>query len=156
MLHSALSSPSDPETDLGALLSRAIASVDVSLAESITSLFPGIEAMSDEEVDAIVEKKRDTIALAQSGTTALLALVDEKRENVWVANLGDCMGGKLYFHKDSVSSRASPDMLSKPQFLRPKLLLENGPTKSLQRIIMLPTPQRWKGSERLILAKKVP
>lgn len=111
MLHSALSSSESADTDLGALLARVIASVDASLAKSITSLFPNLEAMSDEEVDAIVEKNRDTIALAQSGTTALLALMDEKGENVWVANLGDCVGGESHFPKLYIFPRVSSDVL---------------------------------------------
>lgn len=50
--------------------------------------------MDDEEVDKIVAANHEKLLLGMRGTTALVTLVDERRENLWLANTGDCEAGK--------------------------------------------------------------
>lgn len=106
------------------MLTRAITAFDASIANDVLALFPGglqaIEKLSDAEIRSVindrvvpwipgdtkgnlvgkVKGKREEMSNYQKvqlnmyGTTALIALVDPKGENLWVASVGDCQAGK--------------------------------------------------------------
>ena len=69
----------------------------------VLALFPGgihaLMSLSDEEIRDIINdpygdfENSKKIQLCLHGTTALVALVDSARENLWIANLGDCQAG---------------------------------------------------------------
>ena len=82
------------------LISHAINSFDEAITADVLNLFPGgIESLSkysDEEIQKIINDQDKgglnyrKARLCMYGTTALVALVDPDRENLWVANVGDC------------------------------------------------------------------
>lgn len=78
-------------------LSESLTSLDALIRSGLEDLFPKdlkeFEKMSDDEVDEIVSKNHEKLLLGMRGTTALVTLVDEKRENLWIANVGDCEAG---------------------------------------------------------------
>jgi pyruvate dehydrogenase phosphatase len=53
----------------------------------------GLSRRSEEDVDEIVSKNHDVLLKGMRGTTALVALVDASKENLWIANVGDCVAG---------------------------------------------------------------
>lgn len=95
---------------ISGLLRNCIASFDQSLTDALLALFPdvgAIERLTDEEIQ---ERIRDTgtggdgraeaaaaaaVARCMRGTTALVALTDPRRANLWVASLGDCVAGEF-------------------------------------------------------------
>ncbi|KII89392.1 hypothetical protein PLICRDRAFT_91766 [Plicaturopsis crispa FD-325 SS-3] len=82
------------------LLARSITSFDDAIANDVLGLFPGgidaLSRMSNKEIQNIINDQNDggrnyqKAKLCMHGTTALISLVDPERENLWVANLGDC------------------------------------------------------------------
>lgn len=96
ILSSAISSCPKTTSSISAALRQSILAVDQQIIDGITSLFPeGVESLSDKEVDEIASKNHDKLLLGMRGTTALIAFVDEKREGLWVAGVGDCLAGTL-------------------------------------------------------------
>jgi pyruvate dehydrogenase phosphatase len=93
---------------IGDILSRSITSFDDAIARDVLKLFPGgmsaLREMSNAQIAAIINDQYDDgrgagcnynkARLCMYGTTALISLVDPERENLWVANLGDCQAGK--------------------------------------------------------------
>lgn len=93
---------------ISGLLRDCIAGFDQSLTDALLALFPdvgAIERLTDEEIQ---ERIRDTgtggdgraeaaaaVARCMRGTTALVALTDPRRANLWVASLGDCVAGEF-------------------------------------------------------------
>ncbi|KZT35436.1 protein serine/threonine phosphatase 2C [Sistotremastrum suecicum HHB10207 ss-3] len=81
-------------------LSETLVAWDDEIVADFLALFPGgveqAENMPIEEIKALIndtEKGGENhykVMKAIRGSTALLSLVDPKRENLWVANLGDC------------------------------------------------------------------
>lgn len=78
-------------------------SFDKAIAGDILEIFPGglesLSNMPDYEIQAIISRELDyelykKAQLCMYGTTALVALIDPKHQNLFVANLGDCQGGK--------------------------------------------------------------
>lgn len=98
MISDALSVSPRTADGISQALGNTIRVFDQCIQDGVTDLFPGgvegLEKMTDEEVNAIVPKNRDKLLLGMRGTTALIALVDERKENLWIANLGDCLAGK--------------------------------------------------------------
>lgn len=116
---------SSPAKAISALLTRAITTFDASIANDVLALFPGgmpaIEQLSDADIRAVindhivpglpagangnlvakVKGKKEVMSnyrkvqLNMYGTTALIALVDPRGENLWVANVGDCQAGEF-------------------------------------------------------------
>lgn len=71
------------------------------LVADLESLFPGgletIKKMSDDEIKAIINDggvNHTKVIRCMRGTTVLIALLDPKKENIWVASLGDGQAGK--------------------------------------------------------------
>jgi pyruvate dehydrogenase phosphatase len=99
--------PSRPITSafISDLLSRSMTSFDEAIAGDVMDLFPGgLESLSEMSDDIIKTTINDfhrgganfkKARLCMYGTTALVALVDPKHENLWLANLGDCQAGML-------------------------------------------------------------
>lgn len=97
------SSPSATVQEISDVLSTSISRFDQSLVDDLLSIFPGGESriaeMRDEEISALINDKerggRNAAILARCmrGSTALVALVDPRAENLYVASLGDCMAG---------------------------------------------------------------
>ncbi|THH11555.1 hypothetical protein EW145_g585 [Phellinidium pouzarii] len=83
-----------------ALLKRAFVSFDRDIANDVLALFPGgissLDQLSDDYIRCVINdyesglQNYKKVQLNMYGTTALLALVDSRQENLWVANLGDC------------------------------------------------------------------
>lgn len=93
----------DPAAVEAALLS-AIADFDASLGEGLHALFPDTGALADMDeaaVHAVVAASgpaaKAAVLRAMRGSTALIALTDPTRANLWVASLGDCAAGKYIF-----------------------------------------------------------
>ncbi|THH08376.1 hypothetical protein EW145_g2739 [Phellinidium pouzarii] len=101
-LASVLSATPSPTADaISSVLSESISRFDQSLNESLLSIFAGDEesfkTMSDNEIKNLINdqerggRNASIVARCMRGTTALVALVDPRRENLWVASLGDCI-----------------------------------------------------------------
>lgn len=92
---------------VSSLLSRSITSVDEAITADVLNLFhggiDGLSKYSDEEIRLKMNDPSDGGAnfkkarLCMYGTTALVALVDPQRENLWIANVGDCQAGMFHF-----------------------------------------------------------
>lgn len=94
---------SDIGDELPTAISKAFVAFDDAITDQVRSIFPDPEAlalMSAEELSAIVNDQTlgganyEKIILSMHGTTALVALVDESRKNLWVASVGDCRAGR--------------------------------------------------------------
>jgi pyruvate dehydrogenase phosphatase len=97
------------------ILSIAITSFDEAIAGDVLDLFPGgiasLASLSDEEIQRVINDFDGTgenykkARLCMYGTTALVALVDPKHENLWVAGLGDCEAGRLLYLHTAIQPR---------------------------------------------------
>ncbi|KAG1861589.1 protein serine threonine phosphatase 2C [Suillus subalutaceus] len=79
------------------ILQSSIQAVDDTLTNGVKHLFPDeatLAALTDEQIKSIINGPTNpnnlTILRCMRGTTALISLVDPKKENLWVASLGDC------------------------------------------------------------------
>ncbi|KAG9105311.1 hypothetical protein FRC07_009398 [Ceratobasidium sp. 392] len=94
-------------THLASTISQAFTSFDDEITRGVLSIFPDAETLrgipdddlklmiNDHDTGGEIYKK---IILAMRGTTALTALIDGPRKNLWVAGIGDCraiLGVKL-------------------------------------------------------------
>ena len=89
----------DPEI-ISALFEKSIQAFDKAIAGDVLDLFGGsvqsLSRFSDAEIRGIINDQATggdnfrKARLNMYGTTALLALVDPKHDNLWIANLGDC------------------------------------------------------------------
>ncbi|KAJ3761873.1 phosphatase 2C-like domain-containing protein [Lentinula raphanica] len=75
--------------------SRSIMAFDEAIAGDVLDLFGGIEGLSnytDRQIRDIINHPKNYLKarLNMYGSTALVALVDDTHENLWIANLGDC------------------------------------------------------------------
>ncbi|KAI5124089.1 hypothetical protein M0805_000904 [Coniferiporia weirii] len=82
---------------ISAALKEGIEAFDKSLYDNLMSRLPtNFAEMSEEELKGIINdqesggKVHQAIIRGIQGSTVIIALVDPARENVWVANLGDC------------------------------------------------------------------
>ena len=101
------------------MFSVAIRSFDDAIANDVLELFPGgldaVMQMPDDHIQCILNDQHwggsnfKKARLCMYGTTALVALVDPDHKNLWLANLGDCQGGKygVHFALDSVAHALS-------------------------------------------------
>ncbi|KAF8601894.1 protein serine/threonine phosphatase 2C [Ceratobasidium sp. AG-I] len=89
---------SDPN-ELSAAISNAFVTFDDAITSQVLAIFPDPEALSSkspEELSTIVNDQAsgganyEKIILSMRGTTALVALVHEERNDLWVAGVGDC------------------------------------------------------------------
>ncbi|QRV89154.1 protein phosphatase 2C [Ceratobasidium sp. AG-Ba] len=92
---------------LATAITQAFKSFDEAITRGVLSVFPSAEALRDIPQDDLKAMINDynsggevykKIILAMRGTTALTALVDGPRKNLWVAGIGDCraiLGVKL-------------------------------------------------------------
>lgn len=92
-------SPPKP-ADVSEALTGAIAGLDASIGEALLKLFPdaaALEEMLDEQIRGVINDggpRSAAVLRCMRGTTVLVTLVDPKKENIWVASLGDCVAGK--------------------------------------------------------------
>ncbi|KAJ4486156.1 phosphatase 2C-like domain-containing protein [Lentinula aciculospora] len=75
--------------------SRSILAFDEAIAGDVLDLFGGVEGLShytDRQIRDIINDPKNyrKARLNMYGSTALVALVDDTHQNLWVANLGDC------------------------------------------------------------------
>lgn len=92
----------DPEA-VSKLLASTITTFDERIGQALLALFPGgdsqVAKMSDYEIKELVNDQdrgganAAILARCMRGSTALVTLVDPARENLWFANLGDCVAG---------------------------------------------------------------
>ncbi|OAX44162.1 protein serine/threonine phosphatase 2C [Rhizopogon vinicolor AM-OR11-026] len=82
---------------VSSLLQSSIQAVDDALTNAVKRLFPdevALAALTDEQIKSTINSPFNANNLAilrcMRGTTALVSLVDPKKENLWVASLGDC------------------------------------------------------------------
>jgi pyruvate dehydrogenase phosphatase len=99
----ASNAPLTPST-ISALLQSSIQAVDDALTDAVKHLFPNeatLAALTDEQIKSTINGPTNpnnlTILRCMRGTTALVSLVDPKKENLWVASLGDCQAGASPF-----------------------------------------------------------
>ena len=74
-------------------MKSSIEAFDKSIVDDLMAILPSnLEDLEDEEAEKIANDERNaqTILRCMRGSTALIILVDPSRENLWVANLGDC------------------------------------------------------------------
>lgn len=94
----------EPTTEqISNALSETLIAWDDEIVADFLALFPGgqeqAETMPIEEIKALINdthrggENHYKVMKAIRGSTALLSLVDPKKENLWVANLGDCQAG---------------------------------------------------------------
>ncbi len=95
----------DPKHISEALVS-AIVVFDDSIAQDFLRLVPDPETIAQMTDDQITTMIRDlesspehnmSLKRCMHGSTALIALLDPPRRNLWVASLGDCQAGMQYF-----------------------------------------------------------
>jgi pyruvate dehydrogenase phosphatase len=91
----------DPE-EIANILRRSISSFDEAIVKDVLDLIPGgiegLSKLSNEHISNVINDGGENYKktkLCMYGTTVLVALVDPARENLWIANLGDCQGGTL-------------------------------------------------------------
>jgi pyruvate dehydrogenase phosphatase len=99
-----LDDPSCDPANIADAFARAIVAFDETLAQDVLDLFGGsiedLDDFSDGEIRNIINDQHEgganwrRVRLCMYGTTALVALVDPDRKNLWVANLGDCQAGE--------------------------------------------------------------
>lgn len=88
-------------------LADAIVAFDDSIAQDFLRLVPDPDTtsqMTDAQLAAMIHALESSpehsasINRCMHGTTALIALLDPSRQNLWVASLGDCQAGiNLFF-----------------------------------------------------------
>lgn len=104
-LRSASTRPLSPDI-ISHVLSHAVVHLDESITSEFLELFPGgqrdLQRMNPGIIRQIVNDKGSgghrhrKAAQVFGGSTALLALTDPSRQNLWVANLGDCHAGTCF------------------------------------------------------------
>lgn len=91
--------PSRDPDHISNLLVDSVVAFDHSIEQDFLRLVPDLQTitqMSDDQLRAIVHdiesspEKNATIRQCMHGSTALIALLDPPRHNIWVASLGDC------------------------------------------------------------------
>lgn len=86
--------------DVSRVLYESIRVLDKQIQDGVTGLFANdvdvLVKLPEDAIDDIVKANHDKLLLGMTGTTALIALVDEKKENLWIANLGDCQAGACW------------------------------------------------------------
>jgi pyruvate dehydrogenase phosphatase len=92
-----------PKLDVEAIskgLKRRITEFDEAITKDVLDLWPGgldgLSKLTNEHISSVINdggKNLKKTKLCMYGTTALVALIDPTRENLWVANVGDCQGG---------------------------------------------------------------
>jgi pyruvate dehydrogenase phosphatase len=97
MISDGLITSSRSVDDVSRVLYESICALDKEIQDGVTGLFANdvdaLAKLSEGAVDDIVRANYEKLLLGMTGTTALIALVDEKKENLWIANLGDCQAG---------------------------------------------------------------
>lgn len=97
-LRQALSKRPD-RNNIASPISKAFVSFDDAITQGVLSLFPDVEELRNSSEVELRKKINDhqsggenykKIILAMRGTTALTALIDGPRKNLWVAGIGDC------------------------------------------------------------------
>ncbi|KAK0209515.1 hypothetical protein IW262DRAFT_1443026 [Armillaria fumosa] len=62
---------------------------DTEIGDAVLKLCPDPSLLDDDEAQALVDANKDIFQRTFSGTTLSVALLDEERDNLWVAGLGD-------------------------------------------------------------------
>ncbi|KAH7905624.1 protein serine threonine phosphatase 2C [Hygrophoropsis aurantiaca] len=89
-----------PSNTVSNILSHSISSVDISLTQDLSDLFPGgpeaIGRLSDEAIRNVINDRATggsnnaKVLRCMRGSTVLVSLIDPMAQNLWVASLGDC------------------------------------------------------------------
>jgi len=97
MIADRLTNSSRSADEISRVLSDSIRALDKEIEDGVTGLFSNdVDALArlpQGAIDDIVRRNHEKLLLGMTGTTSLVALVDEKKGNVWIANLGDCQAG---------------------------------------------------------------
>ena len=97
MIADGIANSSRSVDSISRVLSDSIRTLDKEIQDGVTGLFANdvdaLAKLSEDAVDDIVRENHEKLLLGMTGTTALIALVDKKKENLWIANLGDCQAG---------------------------------------------------------------
>jgi pyruvate dehydrogenase phosphatase len=93
---------------VSAIIQQALSAVDDRITQDLKDIIPGgveqLAKMSDDEIKQIINDQEQgsinviKLRRALSGSTALIALQDPSKENLWIAGLGDCSASKLPAH----------------------------------------------------------
>jgi pyruvate dehydrogenase phosphatase len=85
------------------VIQAALTEFDEALVADLQALIPGnaetLAKMGDDEIKTIINdgdggENNVKVLRCMRGCTALVALVGPERENLWIANLGDCQAGE--------------------------------------------------------------
>lgn len=86
---------------ISSILTKTIEDFDKSIADDLNALIPDYfgklheavlkKLVNDQRYDS---KVYNACIRCMRGSTALIALIDPARQNLWVANLGDCQASK--------------------------------------------------------------
>lgn len=98
--------------EISTILRESIITLDNQIGDEFLSLFSSgkamnveeiaqrIESMSVEEIKQIINDhdsggtNHSIVTRVMRGTTALIGLMDPAKENLWIANLGDCQASE--------------------------------------------------------------
>lgn len=98
-LQAALSSGSYTPEDIADALKSSIELFDKSLSDDLLAILPSnLEDLSDEDAEKIAndEKNAQVVLRCMRGSTALITLIDPGKQNLCVANLGDCQAREFW------------------------------------------------------------
>jgi pyruvate dehydrogenase phosphatase len=102
--------------NIPAQITKAFVSFDDAITNQVRSIFPDpnvLGSMPTEQLDAMINDHASggvnykKIILAMRGTTALVSLIDEYQENMWIAGVGDCRASKYNIHSDNTSTEST-------------------------------------------------
>ena len=92
---------SAPLRSISELLREVVEEFDKSIINDLKALVPNnFEELDVESLKKLVNdqesggKVYDSCTRCMRGSTVLIALIDPGKQNLWVANLGDCQAGK--------------------------------------------------------------
>lgn len=85
---------------VSAVIQQALSTVDDRITQDLKDIIPGgveqLAKMTDDDIKRIINDQDQgsinaiKLRRALSGSTALIALQDPSKENLWIAGLGDC------------------------------------------------------------------
>ncbi|KAK0488225.1 hypothetical protein EDD18DRAFT_1081753, partial [Armillaria luteobubalina] len=95
------------------LLRQKIEDFDENIGDAVLNLCSDPSALSYPDAQDLVDANRDVFQRAFSGSTLALALIDEERNNMWVAGLGDSTVG-IYWDGVRYYNVTPPYVLNAP------------------------------------------
>ena len=100
-----IDTPDGLHRSMSDILAKSIEEFDMSIAEDLKTLLPrNFAEMGDESLKKLVNDQEsggrvyNACIRCMRGSTVIITLIDPRKENLWIANLGDCQASKLHLH----------------------------------------------------------